>query len=101
MRLLRHSILIRGDGCQRSCGIYCGYQGKVVLEFEEMIWCSGERAVERILECGVKRAEGELIDNVGEVECYTSTKKPSSSNATKTSLGKNRKGRKERLTIMI
>ena len=38
-----------------------------------MVGRSGERAIKRIHEGGIKRAEGELVDNMREVECYTPT----------------------------
>lgn len=50
-------------------------QREVVLEFVEVDRCRGEGAVERVLEGGVERAERELVDDVGEVECWEPKKR--------------------------
>ena len=48
----------------------CGHDGEIVLEFEEVRWGGGNGRVERVDKRGIVGTEGELVDLVGEVECW-------------------------------
>ena len=53
-------------------GVICidgRHDRQVVLELVKVVGGCGDGVVERVEEGGVVRAEGELVDLVGEVEC--------------------------------
>lgn len=53
-------------------GVDCGDDREEVLEFVEVIRGCGDGSVERVDEGGIEEAEGELGDDVGEVEgCFS------------------------------
>lgn len=54
----------------RGAGVDCGHDGEVVLVFVEVGGCRGVGFVEGVEEGGVEGAEGEFVDDVGEVECW-------------------------------
>ena len=91
VRLRRDGVLVRLDGVRRVPDALCGvvrvavhgleegqqrgvvgvdggHDGEVVLELVEVIFGGGNGIVEGVDEGGVVRAEGELLDVVGEVE---------------------------------
>ncbi len=76
VRLLGDGVLVGedgvggwGGGLGRVARVDGRDDGEVVLEFVEVKGGRGDGAIERVLEGGVERAEGEFGDDVGEVEC--------------------------------
>ena len=57
-----------GRRWRRRAGVDCGDDGEVVLEFVEVGVCGCVGAVEGVQEGRVEGAEGEFVDDVGEVE---------------------------------
>lgn len=72
--LLRHGVLVRHDGVGgrggAPDGVDGGDDGEEVLELVEVGRGGVDCAVEGIDEGGVEGAEGELRDDVGEVELW-------------------------------
>lgn len=66
--------LVIGGGEEGGRGgrerIDCRDDGEEVLEFLEVCVCCGDGAIEGVNEGGVKGAEGEFGDYVGEVESW-------------------------------
>lgn len=68
LRLLRDGVLVRDDGFARR-GVDGGDDRNKILELVEVGGGDVDGLVERVDEGGEERAEGELGDDVGEVEC--------------------------------
>ena len=74
VRLLGHGVLVCEDGAGRVGrargvdGVDGGDDGEEILESVEVIGGRGDGAVEGVEEGGVEGSEGELGDDVGEVE---------------------------------
>ena len=54
---------------REGAGVNSGNNGEVVLEAVEVDICGGNGVVEGVEERGVEGTEGELGDEVGEIEC--------------------------------
>ena len=81
-RLRSHGVLIRENGVGRgevgrgagAAGIDGRYHRKVVLVFEEVGGRRGQSSVEGVEEGGIEGSEGELVDDVREIESWTGSK---------------------------
>ena len=60
---------VERDAVREGARVDGGHDGEVVLEFVEVRVGGGEGVVEGVEKGGVEGTEGELVDNVGEVEC--------------------------------